>query len=157
MCGNLNRKANRSSTCVLTAFVLHAHASWLGLQSLVLSLSLLSSTRSCHRCGHLNLQLIVLGSVVQVFSSSTLLLTPSPFLFDSTPFMSTCYSLEDCFSHFLDAEKSSFLPSLECHRLELADRLWITSSRSQMGLTLASLAETISPGGVATCNFRPSK
>ena len=55
---------------VLTAFVRHALASWLGSQSLILSLSLLSNTRSYHRCGHLNLQLIVLGSVVQVFSSS---------------------------------------------------------------------------------------
>ena len=56
--------------CVLTAFVRHALASKLGLQSLILSLSLLSNIRSYHRCGHLKLQIIVLGTVVQVFSSS---------------------------------------------------------------------------------------
>ena len=44
------------------------------------------------------------------------LLTLSPF--DST-FHVIFHCLEDCSSHFLD-EKSSFLPSLECHRLELA-------------------------------------
>ena len=50
-------------------------------------------------------------------------------LFDSN-FHVHFYSLEDCSSYFLDTEKSSFLPSLECQRLELADRLRITSSFS---------------------------
>ena len=86
---DLTRTANRSSTRVLSALIHHALVGWHVPQSLMCSLTESAQHHlSCRHCTHLNLQFIVLGSVVQDF---TALLQVHLCLFDSLtqPFMST--------------------------------------------------------------------